>query len=209
MKCVEDLSMRDGWYLANGNKPLFVDRSAKNNDFSSALHEGGIAGVAQGEDEQDDNNDEENRKTNEDPDNPPIISLERTTSCGKILGVPSLENPVELSGVEPPENPVKLPGVDSPEKKVHDNVLTPLFPSEYDSNDESDDKDEDTYMSTQKLQRFIHPEAMPPTASNIYNLRPRKHTDYVKENIYQSMPFAQVCIDLNKDALLSLQNKVM
>ena len=119
------------------------------------------------------------------------------------------ENPVELPGVAPPENSVELPGFSPTENEVYGNVVPPFLPSDYDIEYDSDEKDEDTYMSTQKFWRVIHPEAMPPMVSNVYNLRPRKQTDYVKENIYQSMPFAQVCIDLNKDVLLSLKNKVM
>ena len=50
---------------------------------------------------------------------------------------------------------------------------------------------------------------MSPTVRNVNILRKRKQNDYVKENIYQYMSFTQVGNDLNEDALLFLQHKVM
>ena len=64
-------------------------------------------------------------------------------------------------------------------------------------------------MFTQQRQRVIHPEAMLKMVSNVYNLRLQKQTDYVKENIYRSMPFTQVRTDLNEDSLLLFRHKVM
>ena len=79
---------------------------------------------------------------------------------------------------------MKLPGVATPENEVDDNFLPPLLPSDYDIDNESDVEVEDIDTSTQQRQRIIHPEAMPSTASNVYNLRPQKQPDYAKENIY-------------------------
>ena len=39
--------MHDRQDLSDGDEPLSVDRFADENDFSAALHEGGIARVAQ------------------------------------------------------------------------------------------------------------------------------------------------------------------
>ena len=121
----------------------------------------------------------------------------------------SLENPVELLGVVPPENPVELPRVSPPENEVDHDVVTPPLKSDYDSENESDDKYEDKYTPAQKRQSFIHPEAIPTTSRNVQNIRPWKKNNYVKEKINQSMSFEQVGNDLNKDALLYLQHKVM
>ena len=74
-----------------------------------------------------------------------------------------------------------------PENEVDGDVVTILLPSEYNSNDESDDEEEDTYMSTQQRQRVIHPEAMLPTARNAHNLCPQKQPEFAKENIDCSM----------------------
>ena len=79
--------------------------------------------------------------------------------------------------------------------------MTPLLPIEYESNDEYYDKDEDTDTPTQQRQRVIHPESMSPTVSNVYNIHPRKQTDYVKEKINELMAFAEVGNGLNKYAL--------
>ena len=81
---------------------------------------------------------------------------------------------MELSGVAPPENPVELPGVDPPENAVDDDDVSPFLQSDHVSDNESDDKDEDTYTSSKLLQSVVHPEAMPPTVRNVCNLRPRK-----------------------------------
>ena len=61
------------------------------------------------------------------------------------------ENPVELPGVAPPENSVELPGFSPTENEVYGNVVPPFLPSDYDIEYDSDEKDEDTYMSTQKF----------------------------------------------------------
>ena len=45
--------------------------------------------------------------------------------------------------------------------------------------------------------------------SNLYNLRPQKQTDSMKENINRSMLFAEVGNDINKDALLFLHHEGM
>ena len=95
---------------------------------------------------------------------------------------------------------MEYPGVSPPENEVYDNVVPPLFPSDYDSDDDYDGMYEDTDASTQHRQRVIHPESMPPTVRNVYNLLPQKQTEYVKENIDWSMSFAQVGNDLDKDA---------
>ena len=43
--------MCDGWDLADRSEPIFIDRFTNKNDFSAALLEGGIAGVAQNDDD--------------------------------------------------------------------------------------------------------------------------------------------------------------
>ena len=91
--------------------------------------------------------------------------------------------------------------MDLPENEVDDDVVTPLLPSEYGSDDDYDYKDEDTDDSTQNRQRAINPEDMTPTVRNIYNTCPRNQTDYVKEKIDWYMSFTQVGNNLNKDAL--------
>ena len=126
--------------------------------------------MVQDEDAQEDENDNDDRNTNEEPYNPNRIAIDTEAAHGKISGVPQ-ENTVELPGVTPPEN------------EVDDDFLPPLLPSDYDNDDGSDDKDEDTNTSTQQLRRVICPEFMPPTVRNVYNLRPRKKNDYVKDNI--------------------------
>ena len=57
---------------------------------------------------------------------------------------------MELPGVVPPGNPVELPGVPPLENEVNE-VVTPLLPSNYDSNNDYDDKDEDTDTSIKQL----------------------------------------------------------
>ena len=108
---------------------------------------------------------------------------------------------MEIPGVSPLENPLELPGVAPPENKVDDDVVPPLLPIDYVINDESDDEDKDTDTPTQQLWRFIHPKAMPSAVRDVYNLCPRKQTDYVKENTNQSMSFTQFGNDLNYDVL--------
>ena len=44
---------------------------------------------------------------------------------------------------------------------------------------------------------------------NVYNPRLRKLTDYMKENIDQSMFFVQVVNNINEDELLFFQHEVM
>ena len=84
-----------------------------------------------------------------------------------------------------------------------------LLPIEYDSGNDSDDKDDDTYTSKRQQWRVIHPDAMPPTASNVFNIHPRKQTDYMKERIDRLMLFAQVGNYLKEDALSFLKHKWM
>ena len=79
---VESLAMHDGQDLSGGDKPLFVDRFSNENDFASALHEGGITGVVQDNDEQDNDNDDGNINTDEYPDDPILIALDTTSACG-------------------------------------------------------------------------------------------------------------------------------
>ena len=66
IQCVKALSVRDGQYLVYGYEPLFVGRFANESDFSAALHEGGIEGVAQDDNDPDDDNNDDNRNTDED-----------------------------------------------------------------------------------------------------------------------------------------------
>ena len=68
--------MKDRLDLAGGDEPLFVYRFANENDFSAALYEGGISGVAQEDNGKDNDNVNDNANTDEDPDKPPGISLE-------------------------------------------------------------------------------------------------------------------------------------
>ena len=95
--------------------------------------------MAHDDNERDNNNYGNNSNTNEDPDYPPGMALEPVEYRGKFSGV-TLENPVELPEVAPPENPVNFPEVAPPENEVDENVVPPLLPSYYDSNNESDDK---------------------------------------------------------------------
>ena len=85
---VEARAMCDGWYLSDGKEPMLIDRFTNKNDFAAALHEGGIAGMVQVNNEQNDVNDNDNRITYEDPNKPPGIVLEPAAACGKIAGVP-------------------------------------------------------------------------------------------------------------------------
>ena len=54
---VDALTVRNIRDIANCYEPLSVDQFSNKNGFASALHEGGITGVAQDTNEQDDNND--------------------------------------------------------------------------------------------------------------------------------------------------------
>ena len=119
------------------------------------------------------------------------------------------EHSVELQGVPLSENSVELPGVDSPENKVDDYVVSPLLPSDYEINNDSDNKDKDIETPTQQYQRVINPDAMPPMARNAYNLFPRKQTDYLKESIYQLNLLTEFGNGLNKYALLFLNHEGM
>ena len=85
---------------------------------------------------------------------------------------------MEIPRVDPLENPVELTGVSPPENEVDDNILPPLFPSDYVRDDESDEEDEDTDTSIQQHQRVIQPEAMSSKVRNVHNIRPRKKTKY-------------------------------
>ena len=71
--------------------------------------------MVQDSDDQDDDNNDDDSNMDEEPYNPPGISLETASARGKIAGVPPPENPVEPPGVSPPEKPVELPGVAPPE----------------------------------------------------------------------------------------------
>ena len=55
---IDALAALNRWYLFNGEWPLFVDRFSINNVFGIALREGGIVGVAEGNDDDNDNTDE-------------------------------------------------------------------------------------------------------------------------------------------------------
>ena len=68
------LTMKDRGDLSGGDEPLFAHQFTNENDFASALHEGGIAGVAQDEDEQDNDNGDDNANMDEDPDDSPGIA---------------------------------------------------------------------------------------------------------------------------------------
>ena len=106
---IDDLAALNRWYLVNGDQSLFVDRFSINNVFGIALREGGIAGVAEGNDYNNDNTDEipepePNTKTvvdpnPEEPDDNPGISLDPYSDHGNIAGVPQPEDPVNLPGV--------------------------------------------------------------------------------------------------------------
>ena len=86
--------MRDRWDLADGDEPLFVYRFANENDFAATLHEGGIVVVAQDDDDQDDSNDDDSSNIDEDPDEPPLSSLETSEPHREIVGVIPPEHPV-------------------------------------------------------------------------------------------------------------------
>ena len=75
---VEALDVRVGQDLANGNEPTFVNRFANNNDFAADPHEGGIAVVAQDDNEQDNNKDDGDSNTDEELDDPSEIALDTT-----------------------------------------------------------------------------------------------------------------------------------
>ena len=106
---IDVLAARNRWYLVNGDEPLFVDRFSRNNVFVIALREGGIAGVAEGNDYDNDNTDEiPEPEPNtepvvdpnlEEPDDKPKIFLDPSSDHGKIAGVPQPEDPVNLPGV--------------------------------------------------------------------------------------------------------------
>ena len=125
--------------LAYGYKSLFVDQFSNENNLATALQEGGITGVSQYNNDQDNDNNYGNSNIYEDPDNPPGIALDNTASCNKISGVALLENPVEIPGVAPQEKPVELPGVAPLETEEDSDVVPPLFPSDYEIVDESDE----------------------------------------------------------------------
>ena len=77
---VEAIVICYGQDISNRYEPLFIELFFNENDFSAALHEGGITGVVQENNEKDNDNDDDGRNTE--------------------------ENPVELTGVAPPENEV-------------------------------------------------------------------------------------------------------
>ena len=146
--------MSYGRDLADGDETLFVDQFSNRNYLDVAIHESGIIGVVQDENEQDDDNENENRKTNEYPQNPHGIALDPVVAHGEIAEVP-------------PENPVELTGVAQLENEVDDNVVPPLLTSEYKNNYESDNQDQDTDTSTKQHQSIIHQEDMPPMVMNV------------------------------------------
>ena len=74
IQCVEALVVRDGWYLSDVDELLFLDRFANEHDFSAALHEGGISGVAQDDNKKYGDNDDDDSNTDEYPDNLPEIA---------------------------------------------------------------------------------------------------------------------------------------
>ena len=119
--------------------------------------------------------------------------------------MPPPEYPVNLPGVFPLENQVGLSVLAPPENKLDDYVMTPLLTSDYDSNNECDN--EEAGMSKKNLRQAIHPQAMPLKVRNVYNIRPRYHTDYVKGKIDCPMLFTQVGNNFNKDVLVLLQKK--
>ena len=69
------LVMRDRQDLDNGDELLFVYCFTNENDFAATLHEGGIKGVAQDNNDQDDDNDDGNSNMDEYPGNSPGIAL--------------------------------------------------------------------------------------------------------------------------------------
>ena len=71
--------------------------------------------------------------------------------------------------------------MDPPENEVDKDVITLLFTSEYARDYVSNNEELDT--STQQHLWVIHPDAMPPTASNVYNIYPRDTNDYAKERV--------------------------
>ena len=81
-------AMCDGWDLADGNEPMFIDRFTNKNNFSAALHEGGIAGVAQDDNDKDDDKDNDNSNMNKDPDDPTGIFIETAEVIREIAVVP-------------------------------------------------------------------------------------------------------------------------
>ena len=72
---VEARAMFDGWDLADGNEPMFINRFTNKNDFAAVLHEGGITWVAQDDDDEYNDNNNDNSNTNEDPDDPTVIFI--------------------------------------------------------------------------------------------------------------------------------------
>ena len=79
---VETLSMYDGGGISDGNELLFVDQYSNENGFSATLHEGGIARLAQYDNDQDYNNDNYCSNMDEDTDDPSGISLEPAAARG-------------------------------------------------------------------------------------------------------------------------------
>ena len=88
MQHIQALAMGDGRDLADSDELLLFDRFAKENDFSYALHEGGIAALVWDANEQDDDNNYGDINTNEDPDNPAWIALDPESARGEIAGAP-------------------------------------------------------------------------------------------------------------------------
>ena len=188
IQCVEALAVRDGRDISDGNEPLLVDHFSNENDFAADLHGGGIIGVAQDDYEKDGDKDNSDDKIDEYLDDTPGISLEPAAKFQKC-----------------PHQNTQWNGLTRKQGRFRS--CTSLFPSDYDSDDESDDEYEDTDTTTQKRQRVIQPEAMPPTARNVYNIRLWNENNYAKEDINQLMLFTQVGNEINEDACRSCSTK--
>ena len=67
IQLVEALTACNGRDLADEYGPLFADHFDNENAFSAALHECGITGVAQYNDDQDDDDGDDDAKTDKDP----------------------------------------------------------------------------------------------------------------------------------------------
>ena len=141
IQIVEEIVMREGKYLAEGKELQFVDQFSNENDLSADLHEGGIAGVAQNNDNQENENDDGDANMDVDTGDPTGTVLENSESHGNIAGVPPEENTVVPPWLDLLGNPVEPPGVAPPENEVDGDVSPPLLPSDYDSNNDSDDGD--------------------------------------------------------------------
>ena len=84
---VEAIVICYGQDISNRYEPLFIELFFNENDFSAALHEGGITGVVQENNEKDNDNDDDGRNTEENP--------------VELTGVAQLENEVDDNVVPP------------------------------------------------------------------------------------------------------------